>query len=89
MKDTLHEIFLKYLHVTLIHEDETMDELVHHVVAEYMHVLMQSGNIPERWLDTLEEDLTEEVIDIYRKTTYGHPSLKSFREAVKNKKRVS
>lgn len=86
MKDQLHEIFLKYLHSEIISEDEDMDELVHHVVAEYILALMQQGNIPDRWLDTLEEDLTEEVIDMYRKTTYGYMNLKDFRSAKKKKK---
>lgn len=87
--DKLFEIFHEHLNDTGIHEEETMDEFVYQVVADYMHHLMQTGNIPERWLDTLEEDLTEEVIEIFRKTTYGHASLKEYRQAKKNKKRVS
>ena len=42
---------------------------------------MNQGNIPEHFLDTLEEDLLEEVICIYRKKTYGFVTLKEFRLA--------
>lgn len=55
-------------------------ELIHAVVAEYIFELMQMGNIPANHLDTLEVDLTEEVLEIYRKITYGSLSLLEFRE---------
>ncbi len=58
---------------------ETQHELVHGVVAEYIFELMQMGNIPVTHLDALEVDLSEEVLEIYRKITYGSLSLLEFR----------
>lgn len=58
---------------------QTEKELIHDIVAEYMCVLMMRGNIPHFLLDTLELDLNEEVLEIYRKFTYGFTSLRAYR----------
>ena len=87
----LYHFFKKHLN-SIDPENEGVQELVYEVVADYMLHLMGQGNIPQHMLDTLETDLREEVIDIYRKVTYGHLNLKSYLEAQerKNKKtRVS
>ena len=76
-KDPLFEIFKKHLK-TLDPDREGVEDLVYEVVGEYLAQLMKKGNIPHHLLDTLETDLREEVIEIYRKVTYGHMNLKSY-----------
>ena len=73
-KDILYEIYQKYLHDCLI-GDLSLDQLVHNVVAEYIYYLYQQGFVPSCIEDTLEIDLTEEVLEMYRKTTYGYVSF--------------
>lgn len=89
-KDELHEIFRKHLK-KINPETHGLDDLVYEVVGEYMAVLLSRGNIPQYMLDTVETDLREEVIEMYRKTTYGFLNLKEYLSAVKSKvsKRVS
>jgi hypothetical protein len=83
-KDPLHDILNKHLAKSDT-ESHDLGELVHEVVAEYMAYLMDQGNIPQSFLDQLELDLREEVLEMYRKQTYGHLNLKSFRDSKKPK----
>lgn len=78
-KDKLVEIFNRHLR-DLSQPHQTQDELVFNVIADYIHYLMNIGNIPQYKLDMLEDYLREEVIEIYRKKTYGHRSLYQFRQ---------
>ena len=78
-KDKLVEIFEKYL-FDLTQTQQTRDQLVFNVVAEYMFHLMQVGDIPHHVLDQLENDLKEEAIEIYRKKTYGYFNLQQYRD---------
>jgi len=79
MQDELLSIFHKYLlDMTQPHQDK--DELVYDVVAAYMLHLMNSGNVPQQYLDLLEEYLREEVWDIYHKKTYGYFNLQEYRK---------
>jgi hypothetical protein len=85
-KDTLVEIFKK--HLQKIDPDvQGVQDLVYEVVGEYMAHLMKQGNIPHSHLDELEYDLREEAIEIYRKVTYGHLNLKSYKDAESRKSR--
>jgi hypothetical protein len=59
---------------------QTEKELIFDVVADFILHLMQMGNVPHHQLDLLEEYLTEEVVEIYRKKTYGFASLKEYRD---------
>lgn len=59
---------------------QTLDEVIHDSVAEYIFHLMGKGNIPQQHLDTLESDLKEEAQAIIKKKTYGFLSLKNYRE---------
>lgn len=83
-QDELYSIFKKNLN-KIDSETQTEKDLIHDVVAEYIYHLMQIGNIPQFVLSTLEEDLNEEVIEIYRKTTYGFRSLHEFKTSKKAK----
>lgn len=49
----------------------TLEDLLYHVVGDFMADLMNQGNIPQQSLDHLEIDLKEEVIEIYRRVSYG------------------
>ncbi len=82
--DQLLKIFKKHLE-QIDGENQGIEDLVHEVVAEYIHHLMKKGHIPHYMLDTLETDLREEVIEIYRKITYGHMNLKSYKDSQKAK----
>jgi hypothetical protein len=83
-QDPLYDILKKHL-VKYDSDNHDLGELVFEVVAEYMANLMETGNIPHYYLDQLEIDLREEVLEMYRKQTYGHPNLKAFRDSKKPK----
>ncbi len=77
--DELYSIFKKYL-TSPDYEKAEVDELIYHAVGDYMARLMNRGNIPHFLLDQIESDLKEEVLEMYRKTTYGHQSIKEYRK---------
>ena len=77
--DELVQIFFQELDkADSPHQSEK--ELVHEVVSQYLFHLMNRGNIPERSLLELQDFIEEETWEIYRKTTYGHLSLQSYRK---------
>src|SRR6476469_1206376 len=86
-KDALFEIFKKHLKA-IDPETQGVQDLVYEVVGDYMAHLMKQGHIPHHLLDNLETDLREEVLEIYRKVTYGHLNLKSYKEAEKQKSKI-
>lgn len=88
--DRLLHIFKKHLRDESDME-QTEDDLIYTVVVEYMLELMHEGNVPNRFMDTLENDLKEELREVYKKTTYGYQTLKDYRSLKlnKQKKRVS
>ncbi len=67
-------------------DEHQVDRFIYEVVGDYMSELMAQGFIPQQLLDTLENDLKEEAIEIYRKTTYGHMSLKDYQQRQSDKK---
>jgi hypothetical protein len=77
-QDKLYQIFEKYLFDDS-KKEQSHEELIFDVVAEYILYLMNVGNVPHTILDTLEVDLKEEVLELYRKKTYGFLSLQEFR----------
>jgi|GEM_PF-1003315 len=66
---------------------QTEQQLIYEVVGEFIFQLMNQGHIPHHLLDTLETDLREEVLEIYRKKTYGTANLEDYRrrKRAKNK----
>ena len=86
--DVLFEIFKKHLH-SLDPETQGVQDLVYEVVGDYMAYLMKQGNVPHFFLDSMETDLREEVLEIYRKVTYGHMNLKSYLDSQKRKNKIS
>lgn len=86
-KDVLFEIFKKHLN-QLDPDTQGVQDLVYEVVGDYISYLMKNGNVPQPMMDHLETDLREEVLEIYRKVTYGHLNLKSYKEAQKSKSKT-
>jgi hypothetical protein len=82
--DQLLKLFKKHLQ-NIDPDAQGVEDLVYEVVGDYMAYLMKKGHIPHHMMDTLECDLREEVLEIYRKVTYGHMNLKSYKDAQKAK----
>jgi hypothetical protein len=81
MRDPLYFIFEKHLMTALV-EDETLDEFLASVVIAYMGHLRTNGTvIPPSHAALLETDIREEVLEMYRKKTYGHYNLAAYRRA--------
>jgi len=85
--DQLLKIFKKHLD-RLDSDTQGVQDLVFEVVTDYISYLMKKGNIPHYMMDTLETDLREEVLEIYRKVTYGHLNLKSYKDSQKMKTKL-
>ena len=85
-QDLLYSIMKRRLDL-LDPDKENVQDLIYDVVAEYMVELMSIGNIPHYLLDLLESDLREEVLEMYRKTTYGFLTLKDYKNAQGTQKR--
>lgn len=84
-KDRLVELIQCKI-LTVSPDEHQVDRFIYEVVGDYMSELMAQGFIPQQLLDTLENDLKEEALEIYRKTTYGHMSLKDYQQHQSEKK---
>lgn len=79
--DPLYSIFEQHLFNALV-EEETNEEFLTRVVADYMDRLKANGTLIAReHMDDIRSDLREEVFEMLRKKTYGHFSLAEFRRA--------
>ena len=78
-RDLLFSIFEQQLQISLV-GDDTEALLVDRVVENYMAALKTQGVIPPKFMKVLEDDLKEEVLEMYRKKTYGHLELASYRK---------
>ncbi len=78
--DQLYAIFEQHLLNALV-EEESTEEFLNHVVQDYLMTVTKNGIIPQEVRHTVEDDLREEVLEMLRKKTYGHYSLKEFRRA--------
>lgn len=85
--DVLFEILKKHLN-NIDPETQGVQDLVYEVVGDYMAYLMKQGNVPHFFLDLLETELREEVLEIYRKVTYGHLNLQSYLADQKSKRKI-
>lgn len=56
------------------------EEVIFEAVSTYILQLMRIGDIPYRFMDDLEKDLREEAREILLKRTYGHTSVRSYRQ---------
>lgn len=78
-RDLLFSIFDQQLQISLV-GDDTEAVLVERVVESYIKVLKTQGFVPPKFFKMLEDDLKEEVLEMYRKKTYGHMELSSYRK---------
>src|SRR3989338_8656392 len=77
--DPLYVIFEKYLY-DFPHED--LDLFIATIVNEYMNYLKtHSVAVPEKSMNFLMKDLTEEVYDMFIKKVHGCLNLKDFRNS--------
>lgn len=77
-KDTLYKIFscqLQQCH----NLPEKSPEFIRKVVHLYTIQLTKFGNIPLQVLDDVITELEHEVIEMYRKKTYGFITLEEYR----------
>lgn len=78
--DSLYSIFEQNLFNALV-EDETTAEFLHRVVKDYLSQLAATGTIvPKEHVESVEDDLREEVLEMLRKKTYGYFNLSEFRK---------
>ncbi len=82
--DPLYQIFDKHIHSSQIKFDHEQ-ELIHHVVTEYIYLLMQQGGIVESALNEIEQDLREEVIEMISKKICDYPNLQQYRRGTYKK----
>lgn len=86
VKDDLLELIYMHLKQTS-NLNEKADELIRKVSAAYCLSLMSKGNIPFQLLDAVIEDIQSEALEIYRKKTYGHLTLRAYREFLLSKEK--
>lgn len=55
-------------------------DLVNTVVNLYTLQLMKAGNIPIHFMEDVMADIEAEVVEIYRKKTYGFLTLEEYRQ---------
>lgn len=82
--DQLYQLMLKRLQRNDL-ASESESDFIFEVTAEYMFLLMANGNIPHFLLNVVERDIREELVEMYRKKTYGSVSPKDFRKRATNK----
>lgn len=64
------------------------DDIIFEAVSSYMVHLMETGNVPHRFMDELEADLREEAREILRKKTYGSPSVQDYQRTKERKRKA-
>jgi hypothetical protein len=58
---------------------ENSSEFLRKIISIYTLHLLRVGNIPTHFFDEVMHDIEAEVVEIYRKKTYGHLTLEEFR----------
>jgi hypothetical protein len=76
--DLLHKIFETQISETANMKEKGQD-FIRRVVHLYALQLLNTGLIPLNFMDDVLSDLEAEVIEIYRKKTYGFLSLEDYR----------
>ncbi|MBC7370361.1 MAG: hypothetical protein H7326_02280 [Bdellovibrionaceae bacterium] len=80
--DLLFQIFQQHLHEPDC-EIVSPKEFIQKVVGTYVFLLTRKGNIPADQLDGVVEDLQSEVLEMFRKKTYGFYDLQEYRASLK------
>jgi hypothetical protein len=79
-KQVLIELIITYLRDSS-NINETSAQFVKRMRDQYIKYLLLSNTIPAMVFREVVQDIEEEVVEIYRKKTYGYQSLKEFRIA--------
>ncbi|MBN8538310.1 MAG: hypothetical protein J0M15_14750 [Deltaproteobacteria bacterium] len=79
-KQVLIELIITYLRDSR-NLNETSAQFVKRIRDQFIKYLLLSNTIPAPAYREVVQDIEEEVIEIYRKKTYGYQSLKEFRIA--------
>ncbi|MBX2988928.1 MAG: DNA-dependent DNA polymerase [Bdellovibrionaceae bacterium] len=79
-KDRLLEIFHQMLRRPDA-GDETAQQLIQRVALAYALEIGEMGIIPDQFRNDVMVDLEAEVLEMYRKKTYGFFSLQEYRES--------
>lgn len=58
-------------------------DFIQKVVRTYLIFLSGMGNIPQGQIEGIVEDLEAEVLEMFRKKTYGYYNLKEYRQSLK------
>lgn len=58
---------------------ETAAELIHKVTREYVLMALEKSLIPLEFFEDVFEEIESEVLEIYRKKTYGFLTLPEYR----------
>jgi hypothetical protein len=77
-KDTLYKIFSRQL-AEYHNISERSQEFIRKVVHLYTLQLTKIGNIPLQVMDDVMSELEQEVVEMYRKKTYGFITLEDYR----------
>lgn len=85
--DYLYHLMIEQIN-TNPSEPESHSELVKKVAANYLSHLLELGHIPSQMVQVVLEDLELEVLEMYRKKTYGSYSLGSYRGESKTKRKA-
>lgn len=86
-KDALYQLFIKRLHQFEDIEESSQD-FVQRLAREFFLKLTEDGHVPQSHRESILEDIEDEVIEMFRKKTYGHSTLKAYR-ALQGKPRAS
>jgi hypothetical protein len=85
-RDRLFEIFEKH-HQTGDWKNLSQEEFLFRIVEEYVIELIRIGHIPIHYLEVIRVDLEGEVLEMFRKKTYGQ--VTSFAKSPSRKKSKS
>ena len=85
-KDELYHIFDQQLHC-FDKKAETAQDLIRRVASHYTLGLLRVGSIPFHFLETIIDDIEAEVVEMYRKKTYGFVSLEEYRKSLKKRQK--
>ncbi|HWU44863.1 MAG TPA: hypothetical protein VN132_15530 [Bdellovibrio sp.] len=77
-KDILVQMVTTQLKETVNMREKT-SEFIRRIVDLYTLQLMQQGHIPANYFAEITSDIETEVIEIFRKKTYGYLTLEEYR----------
>lgn len=77
-RESLIHIFLSRLEENHL-PAENAAELIQRVTREYMLSVLEKSMIPLDFLDEVFEEIESEVLELYRKKTYGFLTLPEYR----------